>query len=413
MRFIYKVCLFGLIATTIPLLFTQAKTKKNPLESSLRVFILKPELLAKTRQEISVNNPAIMPAAKSLRGAADKVVAGPLYSVVNKQFLPPSGDKHDYMSMGTYWWPNPLTPNGLPYVRRDGQANPEIKLLKNDKDLDNMIKGVENTALAYYFFGDEKYAEKAAQLLRTWFLEEDTRMNPNLNFGQAIPGVSHGRGIGIIDTHKFPSLIDDIGLLEESPNWSKADQQGLQDWFSEYLAWLQDNQNGREAAKEKNNHGTWYDVQAASIALFVNKNGVAKNILQAALKKRLATQINPDGRQPFELSRTLSYTYSVMNLNAFFALASLADNVGLDYWHYTTSDGRSIQQALDYLLPFARGEKVWEKEQIKSMESASVYPLLRQAAYEYPEANYGQLAEQLVDKKKMTSKSNLYWPPVQ
>src|SRR5437868_6138387 len=126
MRFIYKFCLFSFIITTIPLLATEAKAKKIQPESPLRLFILKAELLAKTKQEISENNAAVMPAAKSLRGAADKVVVGPLYSVVNKEFLPPSGDKHDYMSMGTYWWPNPNTTNGLPYVRRDGQANPEI-----------------------------------------------------------------------------------------------------------------------------------------------------------------------------------------------------------------------------------------------------------------------------------------------
>ncbi len=66
MRFIYKICIFGLIVTTIPLLATEAKTKKTKPESSLRVFIIKPELLAKTKQEILQNNPAIMPATKSL-----------------------------------------------------------------------------------------------------------------------------------------------------------------------------------------------------------------------------------------------------------------------------------------------------------------------------------------------------------
>lgn len=407
MKRIFNICLLGLFLTNWLISVQATPIKSQPP----RVFIWKADLLAQTKQAIKQNDPDIMPAVNSLRTAANKAVAGgSVYSVVNKPMLPPSGDKHDYMSMGTYWWPNPNTANGLPYVKLDGETNPEIKRLKNDKDLNNLIRDVENTALAYYFFEDEKYAQKAADLLRTWFLAKNTYMNPNLNFGQAIPGLTQGRGIGIIDTRNLPIIIDAIGLLQGSNHWSAADQQGMQDWISQYLNWLLESKNGKNATKEKNNHGTWYDVQTASYALFVNKKPLAEKILRTALTKRLATQITPDGRQPHELSRKDSWTYSIMNLKGFLALAALSENVGLDIWEYKTSDGRGIRQALDYLVPFASGEKKWEKVQMKAFKPTYLYPILLQAAHKYPEADYAQIADRIANKAMLNNKCNLTWP---
>ena len=378
--------------------------------TNLQVFILDPELLEKGREAINRNEPRVMPATMALRAAANKVVNGRVYSVVNKTMLPPSGDKHDYMSMGTYWWPNPNTPDGLPYIKRDGQANPEIKGLRNDKDLENMIRDVETTALAYYFFQDEKYAHKAALLIRTWFLSEDTRMNPNLNYSQAIPGVSEGRGLGIIDSRNLPVLIDAIGLLQNSPNWSEKDQQGMEDWFSQYLTWLQESKNGIAEAQQKNNHGTWYDGQVASLALFLNKKNLAKEVLQTALTKRLAVQIQPDGRQTYEFSRTLSWTYSVMNLIGLFNLASMAEKVEVDWWHYKTADGRNIRQALDFMIPYATAEKTWEGKQIKVLDAPALYPSLLRAAVKYKNAGYVEVADKIADKRMLNHKCNLTSP---
>ncbi|MEY3492493.1 MAG: hypothetical protein RL309_1621 [Verrucomicrobiota bacterium] len=35
------------------------------------------------------------------------------------------GGVNDFYSNGDYWWPDSTKPNGLPYIRRDGQTNPE------------------------------------------------------------------------------------------------------------------------------------------------------------------------------------------------------------------------------------------------------------------------------------------------
>ena len=217
----------------------------------------------------------------SQRDAQKAMSSGP-FSVVTKGATPPSGDKHDYLSQAPYFWPNPKTANGLPYVSRDGERNPEINQITDHHSLDQLESSVETLALAYYFKGDEAYAAKAVSLLRAFFLDSATRMNPNLQYAQFIPGVNTGRGIGLIETRGLTSVVDAIGLLSGSKALTENDQRGLQDWFGKFLQWMLESKNGHDEAAAKNNHGSYYDVQVASFALFVGKKELAVQVLRDA-----------------------------------------------------------------------------------------------------------------------------------
>lgn len=310
-------------------------------------------------------------AVKLLIGDAEKELNKNILTVVDKPMTPPSGDKHDYMSMGRYWWPNPKFNDGLPYIRKDGVSNPEIEKLDR-YPLSQMTRGVKLLSLAYYFTQDDKYAAKAVDHLRKWFLDKATKMNPNLNYGQTVPGYNNGmgRGAGIIDTYSFMDIIDGVELLKSSNKLTKKDLQGLQDWFSAYLDWMLTSPIGKEEFGAKNNHGTAYDIQVVRFALFVGKEDIARKYLNEFPVRRLYVQIEPNGSQPQELARTTAFGYSVFNLNHILDLCYIAKNLGIDLYDVSSKDERSITKAIEFLLPFIdKSVQDFPYQQISGWES--------------------------------------------
>lgn len=361
-----------------------------------KTIVLDGEILAKDHKAyVSKSDPGLIEAVKKINDKADGIVkAGKIYCVINKLQAPPSRDKHDYMSQAPYWWPDPAKPNGLPYIRRDGQRNPELSRISDSIEKDRMLDDAETLSLAYFFTSDEKYATQAAAVVRAWFLDSKTKQNPNLNFSQGIPGISTGRGIGLIETRELYRVIDSSILLEGSRAWTRDAREGLKKWFGDFLQWMIDSPIGKDEADELNNHGTYYDVQVIAYAIFTGRRDLAIKQLNFT-KDRIRTQIEPDGSQPKELVRTLSWGYTNMNLTGFFTLARLAESVGVDLWNYKTPDGRSIRQAFLWLLPFVRNEKKWTYEQIKPRTFGQTIHLLNIAARKYQDPEYKILAKSL------------------
>lgn len=369
--------------------------------------LLHGEVLLKNKQAINKQDPEKLMALQEVKATADLILKeGKLYSVMNKKKVPPSGDKHDYMSQAPYWWADTTKPDGLPYIRRDGERNPEYYDLSDSEEMDYIINDTEILALAFYFTKDERYAAHAARLLKTWFLDPETFQNPNLNFGQGIPGINTGRGIGIIETRSFPRLIDATILLQESKNWSKENHQSLKKWFAAYLSWLTESPLGKDEADEHNNHGTYYDVQIMAYALFTDQPELAKKQIEVA-KSRIQSQMKPDGSQPFELERTVSWGYTNMNLAGFFKIARLAENVKTNLWNYETTDGKGLQKSLQWLIPYLKNEKVWEFKQIKEKEYDDTLWLLKMASVKYANPAYEVLARNICQNDCMTDVERL------
>lgn len=334
------------------------------------------------------------PAVDNLIASADQAMQEGVYSVTYKNLVPPSGDKHDYMSMGPYWWPDPEKPDGLPYIRRDGEVNPERNNLDSSQ-LGKMLSGVNSLTLAWFFSGHEAYAQKAAELLRVWFLNPETLMNPHLEFGQSIPGRTTGRGIGIIDTHGFQQLVDAIRVLETSGTLTDQEKAGLKAWFEYYFRWLTESTLGNDEDNTSNNHATSYDVQVCAIAHYMGNMEFIRKKIGEATKRRIDPQIEADGSQPLELARTKSLGYSVANLRNFIDTGALGLKVGVDIFAYENPEGGSIQKALDYLIAYVGRESDWKFPQISSWESAenSLGWQIRRAAKIYDNQKYQQIWE--------------------
>lgn len=239
-----------------------------------RVFLLDAKMLSEIKAASS-NDPRRERLTSAVTSVADTEMHEGPFSVMQKAVVPPSGDKHDYMSQAPYFWADPTKPSGLPYIRRDGERNPELKKISDHDNVGRVGEDSRNLALAYYLTGNDAYAERAALLLRTWFLDPATRMNPNLEFGQGIPGINTGRGIGLIETRSLMPAMDAVGLLAGSKAWSQSDQEGIRAWLSAFLQWMRTSSKGKDEDAAKNNHGTWYDLQVTDYAMFLGDRQLA------------------------------------------------------------------------------------------------------------------------------------------
>ncbi|MEU0793826.1 alginate lyase family protein [Amycolatopsis sp. NPDC005961] len=293
-----------------------------------------------------------------LTAAKTDLTTGP-WSVTTKKQVPPSGDKHDYLSLAPYWWPTTAptaeNPWGCPFVQKDGQRNPIVDEITDHAYRGDAFAAIYRLALAWYYTGDTRYAQRAALDLRTWFLDAATKMNPNMNYAQGIPCKVDGRGIGIIEfSYTLTQVVDATAILATgAPGWSKTDQAGMTGWYAQFLNWLRTSKNGTDEAKAQNNHGSFYDMLAASLALGTGQRDLAKTIAQDAGPNRIAPQVAADGYQPAEASRTRSWHYSNFNLVALTRLAQIGKHVGVDLWHYTAPSGATLFKAVDFLVPGA------------------------------------------------------------
>lgn len=337
----------------------------------------------------------------AITGEADRELAHEPYSIVER--ARPKGtayDPHDYYSMGPYWWPDPKTQDGLPYIRKDGEVNPESAFCR--KDLGDFIKAVRNLSLAAYFTDSDKYAARAALFIRAWFLDEQTKMNPNLRHAQAVPGRNEGRGTGLIDTTGMRELVDAMQMLSLSPSWPEEDRRAVRAWFDAFLRWFLESDAGKAEAKEKNNHGTWYRQQVALYAVFVGREELSRPFFDSSLEALATSQIEPDGRQPLELARTRAMNYCLFNLQAWQDIATLSPRFHEDCWNAGTPIGSRLKAGTDYLVPYADPASQWPQAKV---ERNHYWPVLARASSHYGEPKYREAIRKLPPARE----DNTWW----
>ncbi|WP_438850911.1 alginate lyase family protein [Brevundimonas nasdae] len=375
-----------------------------------RTFLWRPDWLTTIKSRLS-DDASLQPAWTALKARADAALTREPYTVVTKTMTPASGDKHDYMSMGPYWWPDRSKPHGLPYVRRDGQFNPEKDTKAFDvSSLEGMSQDVQALALAHYFTGDPRYAAKAGEMIRVWFLDPATKMNPNFNHGQAVPGRVSGRAEGVIDAHRLVHVVEAAGLLLPTDALTREENEALQDWFGELVQWMATSTIGRQERAAENNHGLYYDTLITHFALFAGMDDAAQAVAERAKTRRLAAQIDPDGSLPKELTRTRSLHYTTWTLTAAFDLADEARCVGVDLWNYRSEDGRSLHGAADFVAAYAGREQEWLWPELNKAETDGMYEVLQRAAWAWDDPSYAAKAALYAERNADIS-LNLRVPP--
>ncbi|MCK5573036.1 MAG: alginate lyase family protein, partial [Bacteroidetes bacterium] len=359
-----------------------------------RAFSVKPSILMEARERIEAGDPRWARAAEYVRAKADQALGVQPTSVMDDEYIAPSGDEHDFLCPAPLWWRDPEQENGIPYVwNREGKINPEYYEIGDQLAFERMANAVRDLALGYYLFAEERYAEHASLLLRTWFLEPPTQMNPNLNHAWFERGRNEGTSSGIMSMEKLPYVIDAVGLLASSDAWTNKDHADMTDWAAAYLEWLTESEMGQDAKRIWNRFGTVYDVQAVTCALFLNQELFARRVVETSKEERINRHIRRDGRQPYALEREITFSNSIESVGYLFQLATMAERLGIDLWNYRASGGGSIRKALDFVAPYADSTRIWPY--ILEVRQPLLVPLLLQAAVAYDDNVYNQLLHKL------------------
>jgi hypothetical protein len=312
-----------------------------------------------TRPLISAREIARIDHERILR-AANEYLSQPPVTITAFSSPHSQGGKHDYFSEGDYWWPDPNNPGG-PYIRRDGYSNP-AKFNDHREALIRLSLQVPALVAAFLITRDRRYARHAALHLRAWFLDPATKMNPSLEYAQAIFGVTPGRGTGVIDTLHLVEVSRAARHLEKSGIFTPAEFSGLRDWFAQYLNWLCTSKNGKEEEAARNNHGACWVAQAAAFAALTG-NRAAMSICRDRFRNNLLPdQLAPDGSFPLELARTKPYSYSLFDLDVLAIIcqiASTSDNSPDNLWQYSLPGGIRYKKAVDFLFPFIQDKSKW------------------------------------------------------
>src|SRR5262245_55484150 len=219
--------------------FTHAQEQPAPV-----VFQCDGTDLAQAKARLEAGDKNTKNYVKELLKDADKALKVGTFSVMTKEPVPPTGDKHDYASLSPYWWPDPSKPDGKPYIRKDGEFNPE-RAKYDQPRIDAMSQAVASLSLAYYYTGEEKYAARAAEMIRAWCLDPRTRMNPNMKYAQFRPGYDDLRPAGILESNKMRAVVDADGLLKGSKSWTAEDSSKLKAWIGELLDYISSSEQGK------------------------------------------------------------------------------------------------------------------------------------------------------------------------
>jgi hypothetical protein len=376
-----------------------ASTRLHASPSGDSLIMLTPDQAERIRMAVPQATGRVAERISQLKRLANTELQKGPWNVTSNRPPGATFDVHEYYSEGPYFWPDPKNPNG-PYIRKDGQRNP-ARFLHNRNDLGSMAEAVLALGVGAYLFNDVRYAQHAVQILHTWFLDPQTRMNPDLEHGQAVRGVNDGRGTGLIDTVSLIHCSQGILLLEKSGKLEPGVAKGLREWFAGFLQWMTTSAKGKAEGKSGNNHATWWTAQVAAYATLTGNSGALDMAWERYRTYLVPEEIQPDGKCPREEARTNSLGYSTMNADAFATICRIAKSSGVDLWGFTTPKGISYEKVVRYVGPYVIDPGKWKGQQISPFKPDSTTFLGL--------AGVGLHAQDLIDAYKTLPRADSAW----
>jgi len=312
-------------------------------------------------------------------------------TVTNEVSIRSAGGAHDFYSEGDYWWPDPENPEGA-YIRRDGQTNPD-NFVAHRLAMIRFSRIVGMHTSAYLLTGDQKFAEATGKHLEAWFINPATRMNPTMNYAQAIKGRATGRGIGIIDAIHLVEVARSVEILKKNHVLHDESVSEIKHWFVEFVEWLTTHPYGIEEMNTKNNHATCWVMQVGAFARLTGNEPVVKFCRDRFKEVLLPTQMAKNGSFPLELERTKPYGYSLFNLDAMIATAEILSDEEHNLYEFSTADGKNLDKGAEFLYPFVKDKSQWPyDEDVMYWDEWPVrHPFLLFAGKAYQKSEYIEL----------------------
>lgn len=310
---------------------------------------------------------------------AEKYIKMTPLSVTAKKKLPPSKDPRDYMTLSPHWWPDSTKTDGLPYIRKDGERNPEVYEYPERENANRFGDAAYCLGVLYYITGKEVYAKACAVHLKTWFTDPKLGMNPNMTYAQSVPGMKNMRGSGFIDSRRFSRALGVARLIEGSKSWTLSDKKKLDDWATAFCYWMENSTQGQRESHAANNHGLWYEAIHLMVLAYLDRTDRIREVAEQSILPKMGTQIADDGSLPQELKRTLSLHYSTFALEALMEANQITSQIGINLWSTPAPNGKVASQAVDYLYPYYLNPESWKFKQIKPFDQSRAAILLYEA----------------------------------
>ena len=379
---------------------------KNSKERDLDVFLINPEDIFKARSRIFSGDAGLEEVDSFLLESANAAMISGPFSIRDKVASSPSSDRNDYVSLDPFWWPDADKGDGLPYVYGGKEQNPECEQYDRPQ-LAAFSSAIDALCMGYFFTDYEDFAIRAALLLRVWFFDSETRMNPNMTYAGFIPGRNQGDPAGIMESRGLSWIPDHVGLLANSKHWTSEDRELLREWFKSFVEWLSKSPNGLNQRLEKNQNGTWYDVQLATMSLFIGDLVLARDAINRCFE-RAKEQIDAFGAHHIELKNCDGIFTASNNLLGLFDMADLGRNLNLDLW--SGEPGRLLRSALDWLI----GNDAHNLEEAKNFPNVfdrnEWVSILRRAALRWSESSYEAVLREIRGINVRAHRSQLLFP---
>ncbi len=315
-----------------------------------------------------------------LIASADKLLDAKPTTVMDnddKRLVKPEtmgASKHDFLNTSKYVWPD-----GKGWLKYD-----ETQGVNTDwrnysvSGLGPMVNRIKTLGLAYYFSGDEKYAAKAVEFARVWYLDPETKMNPNYQYGvvrpvNGKPGEYVTGPAGVINCHSHTYVMAGLSLIRGSKAYTPEFDKGMKEWVSQLYDWMLNHEYGKAEDRSKGNHAVAYDQVMLSFALFVGNDAEAKRIVDSFPEKRIFKQIEPNGEMAQETRRESGFHYSNYNLGHLMEFCDMAMEINPKLY-YSNQDGRSIENAIKFLVPYLGGTRAdWQAASGKAGQKFKEY----------------------------------------